>query len=616
MDIRYSVYILFATAVVSWLFLKFREEKRKIRTVYSVIAGGVFLSVLAIMLQVYNIPEMYGKNNNVFIAVIYSIQVMLAGYNFSDIREIIGTVQKVSDNIPVAGAGGEQIYGYISFLFMLAPISTFGFILSLFESIHAGLIYILQFWCKAYVLSELNDKTVALAKSIRKKNPFGLIIFAGMTKEKKETELMSEAEKITHVFFKREIKQMGLKFHAKTEISFFVLGDDEAENLENAMAVIAKHSQLENVELYILSTSEEGGLITDSATNEKMRVRRVDVNKQLAYSEITKSTDENGRENSITYGAKEKGGKKLISVLVVGMGGYGREIIKAVLWCGQLPGYELEINVVDANPMAESEFKAMYPEIMELNENNKPGEACYKIEFFSGIDVNTYEFNKILPRLGNTTLAFISMGNDEKNSEFAVRLRSLLRREGAMPVIKAIVYSDVRHRVLKDHKLKNFRKEDFDIDFIGNINECFSYDLITGKENEKRAEEYHISYAKAYYENSGNKDKTWEKVKEEEENKFNDYEYFRNSSMASVVYESYSEKKEYSEEELRLLCEYEHMRWNAYMRGIGYVYAPKKDDLAKQHCDLKNYRELKGTDINKDMKIVATMLSRENKRKN
>ena len=115
MDIRYSVCVLIATAVVSLLFLIFRSEKSKMRTVYSIIAGGVFLSVLAVMLQVYNIPEMYGENNNIFIAVIYSIQVMLAGYDFADLKEIIGTVQKVSDNIPVAGAGGEQIYRYISF---------------------------------------------------------------------------------------------------------------------------------------------------------------------------------------------------------------------------------------------------------------------------------------------------------------------------------------------------------------------------------------------------------------------------------------------------------------------------------------------------------------------
>ena len=44
----------------------------------------------------------------------------------------------------------------------------------------------------------------------------------------------------------------------------------------------------------------------------------------------------------------------------------------------------------------------------------------------------------------------------------------------------------------------------------------------------------------------------------------------------------------------------EHIRWNAYMRTEGYIYAPQRYDLGKMHYNLVPVSELSNDDLRKD----------------
>ena len=89
----------------------------------------------------------------------------------------------------------------------------------------------------------------------------------------------------------------------------------------------------------------------------------------------------------------------------------------------------------------------------------------------------------------------------------------------------------------------------------------------------------------------------------EQAEKYVDISYFRNSSVATRVHQNLLKQREL-EEEIPQLCTEdapdaetvlnitEHMRWNAYMRSLGYCYSPVRSDRAKLHHDLVPYSEL------------------------
>ena len=58
-----------------------------------------------------------------------------------------------------------------------------------------------------------------------------------------------------------------------------------------------------------------------------------------------------------------------------------------------------------------------------------------------------------------------------------------------------------------------------------------------------------------------------------------------------------AERTEEEKHTLRLL---EHRRWNAYMRSEGFVYSPKRNNLAKTHHCLVTFDLLSQADKEKD----------------
>ena len=89
------------------------------------------------------------------------------------------------------------------------------------------------------------------------------------------------------------------------------------------------------------------------------------------------------------------------------------------------------------------------------------------------------------------------------------------------------------------------------------------------------------------------------------------YEYYRESSVATYLHKKYivpaflyTEEKDHS---FTCICEScikrritEHMRWNAYMRSIGYCYGAERCDRGKTHSDLVPWQELEPKEWFKD----------------
>ncbi len=568
--------LIISTLLAATSHILFKNQKN-VKPIYILLAGA-FIATLIIMLYVDYKPDIHGGKTTFFLAVVHSIQVMLLGYDFEFLYEAIQISNKYAD----------LGYFYLSVLFFLTPVYTFGFVLSFFESITSYVKYLFKWRSDIYILSDLSEKSMVLATSIRKKFPKSLIIFADETSNEYASDLISDSKKIKAVHFKKHITDIGMKFHKKSsKATFFAINEDESANLESALHITDKFSNRQNTELYVFSTSKEGQLLLDSAKKGFMKVRRINENKALAYSTL--------RTKPLLENHTVCNEKKILSTLIVGFGGYGSELTKALLWCCQLPGFELKLNVIDKNPYAESQFRAECPEIMLLNGNTEFGEACYTVNFYNGTDAGTYEFNKIISTLTDTSVVYVSLGNDELNIETAINIRILFERIGVYPVIRAVVYSKIRCHTLSKSSLVNHQGKSYDIEIIGNIDERFSYDTIISEELEAMALKCHLRWSDSP-----------EEIKQATE-QFNEYEYFRNSSMASAIHDKYRESEKLTGETATIT---EHMRWNAYMRTEGYVFSGSlnketRNDRAKMHHNLHRFGLLSNEDIEKDRRIVS-----------
>ena len=368
--------------------------------------------------------------------------------------------------------------------------------------------------------------------------------------------------------------------------------------------------------------------------------------------------------------------QKVISIMIIGMGQYGKQILKTALWFCQMDGYKLEINVVDSGIKKNGKkldirdvLKHECPEIITKNPSLSDGDANYTVNFYTDVDCFTSKFDELFEnkdsaeKFKKTQMVFVSLGDDDKNIAAALsvrknfdRLKGIsnedvknLKDDEDIPVIYAIVHDDKKAENLKNvSRLINYKGTPFNISFIGNLSEQYSYNTIVNNEIlERNAFFFHINWAKVEMEMEDDlrkennseilakvlKEEQKENIEELEWNykymydesgsvakeliseieKYSRFEYFRRSSVAKAVhkemiYKVFPEEiscKKYG----NFLCDCdncerrrksEHMRWNAYMRVNGYIWGEQRSDRGQVHPNLCDWDKLPIRDKFKD----------------
>ena len=484
-----------------------------------------------------------------------------------------------------------------SVYFVFAPILTFGFVLSFFKNISAYKEYITHYHSDVYIFSELNEKSLALAKSLDSnpdKNRFFVFTDVFTKEDDRSYELVEQAMQLGSVCFKKDINSVDFTRHSKSsEINFLVISENEDENVSHALSLITKFKYRENTNLYVFSTLVESEMLLAAAFNKqddgedaekeapkmKIRVRRVDEVQSLVFRTLF----EQGYEKIFQSATELENGQKQISAVLVGMGKHGTEMAKALAWFCQMDGYIPEITAYDITENAASVFASKCPELVDPKLNGVydiDGEMKLKITVNGGVDVKSKDFDDAVAALPNVTYVFVALGEDGDNISTAVKLRGLFAKKGISPVIQAIVYNTDK-RVALDG-ITNFKGQPYDIDFIGDMETSYSEEVVLDSDVEELALARHMKW--------GNEDDFWK------------YGYNYRSSIASAIHTEMKkkcgipgvEKKPCDREdgELWALRKLEHCRWNAYMRSQGYVFAPKRNDLAKTHHCLVPFDEL------------------------
>ncbi len=362
------------------------------------------------------------------------------------------------------------------------------------------------------------------------------------------------------------------------QIEYFLIDDmDESENISHAIKLTEQYAdkRREGIKIFVYATSVGSAHIIDSLKYRNIRlseqIKKRIINDEEFVKDFVPYEDSKQKNNSVADGNKmtedallESIGNefgiiridsihnlvlntfsgtdlfrscaddKVISILIIGMGEYGKEIFKTALWYCQAEGYKLEINVVDngkdRNGMVrdiESVMLQECPEIISKPVRNEDGDCKYDIKFFKNIDCYTSEFSllfdeKVNPecadRFKRTKLAFVSLGNDDKNIEISIKLRTMFDRllsvskkqqeamaQGEytgndMPIIQAVVFDDKKAKNLSENgvgKLVNYKKCPYNIKFMGSFEEQFSYDNIKRiQETDKYAIKYHTEWVR------------------------------------------------------------------------------------------------------------------------
>ena len=585
-----SVGIIAAAAAFAIALAAGKYRRGRVFTPFNVMFGGLFLAVVVCLLPIY--AGIVGETPFQRLKVLaFSL------HNAFQIFTIDADKEIILDSIRTPYAWLTALYAAtLSVEFVAAPLLSFGFLISFFRNVFVYGRYLLCRFFDVYVFSELNDRSLALAEDLRGRHKHALIVFTDVFDSNDETgyEYAERARELGALCFKKDILSVNFRRHSrKKQICFFAIGQDEVENITQALKLISVYGDRENTRLYVFSSRVESELLLTQAPKDKIKVRRVN--------------DVRARVNHMLYedgsrlfetAAPAPDGAKQIGALIVGMGGHGTEMLKALTWYCQMDGYHVRIDAFDADPLAEDRFAAACPELMSpvYNGVTVPGEAEYTVRVHAGMEAGTKTFADEVAKLGQVTYALVSLGSDEANIRTAVELRVLFERLHVHPVIQAIVYSTEETEALAG--VVNFKGQPYDIEFIGDVRSTYSEPMIIDSVLEAEALARHLKW--------GAEEEFWQ------------YEYNYRSSVASAIHMRArvacgvpgADKKEedLTPEEKAVIERLEHRRWNAYMRAEGYVYSgsphkSSRNDLGRMHHDLVCFDALDDEEKAKDVRV-------------
>ncbi len=629
-----SAAILAFTLIDAFVLSKLRYKRKRVLTPNKMLILGTFVSAMILFCPIY----LEKFSDSVFWvewikAILLSMQHAIRLFAFEgNYVEFFG-----GGEIHALPRVLQMLYtGTGAFLYAFAPLLTFGILLSFFKNASAYRKYLFSFHKHTHVFSCLNEKSLALAKSIDdtcnrkgdgRRRHYRIfrkaqIVFTDVSgnEDGENGDLIEEAKEMGAILFSKDLTSVKYrrKGYSPRKLSFYLISEDKEETLRHAESIMHDYD-LPSVEMRVFSDDVRSELLLAAKNLSDMKAIRINDVQSLIYHNL----DMHGLR-FFRNARDEGGGEKVISTVVVGLGKYGFELTKALAWFCQMDGYRLRINVFDMDEHAEDRFEGLCPELMDkkLNGEEVDGEARYEIRIHGGIDTKSTAFFEKLAAITDATYIFVCLGNDRDNLDTAVRIRSLTERvtytgDGHKPDVETVIYdSDISASMgvkweadtATEYRegVANFKKQYYNIHMIGDLSHLYSVETLLNSRMVQKAETANKEYAEKVYTAALEKirsltEETMPKYSEEktriererEENirAFYRYEYNYRSSIARIIHAEKSETLQLKS------AETEHKRWNAYMRAEGYRYSGSNDedtrnDLAKLHHNLVAFQRL------------------------
>ena len=287
-EICFVISALFLFISIALSLLRYREaDKNRVLSPLHILMIGVFLSAVALLFPLYYYQYETVEGPHVwFHAIISSLHNAAQLFTLDANPDIIQTCYEIP------GARLTTVYAVLlSIEHIAAPILSAGFILSLFSNVTAQLRYLWHFRRNAFIFSELNDRSIALASSIRENERKPIIVFTDVSEKVKEDcpDLIDSAKALHAICLKKDILATDFRrpmfnfirllfsfirplfnligslfgqtylhiLPGQKKLFFFVINKNETEGMLHSIELIRKYQSTENCSLYVFSSRAE-----------------------------------------------------------------------------------------------------------------------------------------------------------------------------------------------------------------------------------------------------------------------------------------------------------------------------------------------------------------------
>ena len=407
----FAILVLFLLVAICFKIYLFIKEKTFVLKPSHIMFVGTGMAQSAIFWQIYNeVPIGWVRAVDSIVSTIKSF-----GFDNPSTALIKGIFFDGAGNSAVEIARYSREYVALVSVLMISMTAIAA--LSIFKDTAAQLRYSFKLLSKAFVFSELNEKSICLAKDIRKKNRFSSIVFAGVDRvgsDEAAQGLVLEAENIGAIMTRKSILDFHITLIKKRNI--YLIDLEESNNIKNAIELYKKYKK-NNCVIHVFSTLESSETFIDGIKKEdsdKAVINLINRAQIIAYDILMRYP---------MYRAADSCKSNLISVLVIGAGTIGMEFAKAAMWCGIMNNYDFKIRILDSVDR-ENEFRMKYPCF-----DDELKRTAVKIDYkFGVVDVNSSEFNQMLGIYGDANYIVVATGDDEQNINVASRVRRLFRK--------------------------------------------------------------------------------------------------------------------------------------------------------------------------------------------
>lgn len=459
-----------------------------------------------------------------------------------------------------------------------------------------------------YVFSACNEKNIAIANSIYKdgKASKKVIVFANA--DDIDVTLKSRVQGLGGICVNCSVYDLILKYSTRaSSFDLYIFGENDEKNISQLSLACNAFEKIHvnNAKVMVELVNTPWDLYDDYIENHNLQGKGVVVNfvrieETFIYNDLL--------DNSIFDNAISDGEHKIINALIAGgINSRNVEMLKALLHLSQMPGYFLNLTVID-NMHGRTQLNQMIPELYD--DGAGIGDAIYHLSYIEGVDYDSAEFEKTISDIAkDLTFVFVNAGDDLINIKLALLIKAAAARKGNNPgeyTLQVSLMTKEMYEQWNSNICSGLMP-------VGSIDEIYNYKYITNSRIEEYSRLIHFA---------GMKDESERETYLDEWNGYLNNEYYRHSVFARTLSFKYKFKilgdnyrllgierpfrtrKELEDiwntmsKEEKMWKTYEHMRWNMYTRTLGY----RKDENGL----LKEYKD-------KDDKLFYEMLEIDNR---
>ncbi len=462
---------------------------------------------------------------------------------------------------------------------LLVPVLAMRAVFSVFRDWFTQLRFKADFKNSFHIFSELNSKSITLAKDIVKKEKNAKIIFTSADKKTTESLYLEQARRINALLTNKTINGFKTEsLFSNQKLYLYFIGEDRKKNIKLALD---KFEEIKNTtretRVYVFSVDNTAERVVDivNQRNENKEIRMVLFNEaqRTAYNILN--------EHPI-YDLCSK--NESINIMILGAGHIGSELAKAISWCSQMISCKFSIKVFDKDKKNE---QLGFPFVGLSEKLSKIGTKL-DIEFLN-CDIFSAGFNE--QRFETVDYIVIDVGDDSSNLAAALQMREIYLREKTANGFTLSKHDAPRIiTIIEDEETKKIVEalEDMAIIPYGTVSDVFNLDNVVNWKIDKAGEFLHACYYSFINLKSNSKADDLVLLNEGIEKYATETELNKRSSRAVAVHGNYKahdievykrknhidkdslclvDEKAYNEQMERLqykLYRCEHDRWNVF----------------------------------------------------